>query len=366
MTDEGSQQIIINERELEVLIITSIHTLDVYNLVRESLDYEISKDDYHKTLNSSIESKLVVVNTRKNQECLSMPKDFPMSGNENEYEENHTNEDFNNFKENFLEEFNDFKRSFFNEVKTFKEDILKMHKTTPKITDNQEQQMITLLHNDVIFLKQQLQQKDKFIDSLIKQLSVQNEFILQQKCSVIQKETYKQQPLQNETENRTENSCEKSITPSKSSSIERSVISPNTTITELFVQEEAENRDSADNEKIDEREGIVHHEKETDSGKNSAQDPANKSKSSRKSVVILGDSMTKSLNGYEMAKKTNTNCKIYVKSFSGATTADMEDYMKPSVRKSPDHFILHVGTNDLSANKSPLQTANEIINLACK
>ena len=52
--------------------------------------------------------------------------------------------------------------------------------------------------------------------------------------------------------------------------------------------------------------------------------------------------MTKSLNGYEMAKETNTNCKIYVKSFSGATTADMEDYMKPSVRKSPDHFILQM------------------------
>ena len=54
MTDEGSQQIIINERELEVLIITSNHILkrgkkkcgreDVYNLVRESLDYEISKN----------------------------------------------------------------------------------------------------------------------------------------------------------------------------------------------------------------------------------------------------------------------------------------------------------------------------------
>ena len=255
---------------------------------------------------------------------------------------------------------------FFNEVKTFKEDILKMHKTTPKITDNQEQQMITLLHNDIIFLEQQLQQKDTFIDSLIKQLSVQNEFILQQKCSVIQKETYKQQPLQHEIENRTENSCEKSITPSKSSSIERSVISPNTTITEPFVQEEAENRDSADNKKIDERKSIVQHEKETDSGKNSAQDPANRFKSSIKSVVILGDSMTKSLNGYEMAKKTSTTCKIYVQSFSGATTADMEDYMKPSVRKSPDYFILHVGTNDLSATKSPLETANEIINLACK
>ena len=131
-----------------------------------------------------------------------------------------------------------------------------------------------------------------------------------------------------------ENSCEKSITPSKSSSIERSVINPNTSITEPFVQEEAENKDSADNEKIDDRESIVNHEKETDSGKDSAQDPANKSKSTRKSVVILGDSMTESLNGYEMAKKNNTDCKIYVKSFSGATTADMEDYMKPSVRKS--------------------------------
>ena len=303
MRDEGSQQIIITERELEVLIITSIHTLkrgkikcgreDVCNLVKESLDYEISIDDYHKTLNSLIESKSVVVNTRKNQECLSIPKDFLTSGNENENEENHINEDFDNFKEDFLEEFNDFKWSFFNEVKTFKEDILKMHKTTPKITDNQEQQMITLLHNDVIFLKQQLQQKDKFIDSLIKQLSVQNEFILQQKCSVIQKETCKQQPLQHETENRTENSCEKTITPLKSSSIERSVISPNTSITEPFVQEEAENKDSADNEKIDERESIVNHEKETDSGKDSTQDPANKSKSSRKSVVILGDKITK-------------------------------------------------------------------------
>ena len=197
-------------------------------------------------------------------------------------------------------------------------------------------------------------------------MSVQNEFILQQKCSVIQKEACKQQPLQHETENRTENICEKSTTPSKSSSIERSVISPNTSTTEPFVQEQAENKDSADDEKIDERESIVNHEKETDSGKDSAQDPANKSKSSRKSVIILGDSMTKSLNGYEMAKKPNTNCKIYVQSFSGATTADMEDYMKASVRKSPDHFILHVGINDLSANKSPLETANEIINLACK
>ena len=50
--------------------------------------------------------------------------------------------------------------------------------------------------------------------------------------------------------------------------------------------------------------------------------------------------MTKQPNGWEMSKRIKTNCKIYVQSFSGATTTCMEDYMKTSVRMSPDHFII--------------------------
>ena len=30
----------------------------------------------------------------------------------------------------------------------------------------------------------------------------------------------------------------------------------------------------------------------------------------------------------------------------------MIDYSKPSVRHDPDHFILHIGTNDLKSEKS--------------
>ena len=54
---------------------------------------------------------------------------------------------------------------------------------------------------------------------------------------------------------------------------------------------------------------------------------ANNSKRLRnkKSVIILGDSMTKLLNGWEMAKRIQSNCKIYVKTFSGATVSCMED-----------------------------------------
>lgn len=42
----------------------------------------------------------------------------------------------------------------------------------------------------------------------------------------------------------------------------------------------------------------------------------------------------------------------------------MNDYVKPSVRDSPDHFILHVGTNDLSSDKSPEEIARSKIDLA--
>ena len=95
---------------------------------------------------------------------------------------------------------------------------------------------------------------------------------------------------------------------------------------------------------------------------------ANNSKISRnkKSVIILGDSMTKLLNGWQMAKEIQSNCKIYVKTFSGATVSCMEDYMKPSLRNPPDHFILHVGTNDLSSEKCSMEIAKSIINLACR
>ena len=38
----------------------------------------------------------------------------------------------------------------------------------------------------------------------------------------------------------------------------------------------------------------------------------------------------------------------------------MNDYVKPSVRSSPGNFNLHVGTNDLSSNKSSEEIARSI------
>ena len=49
------------------------------------------------------------------------------------------------------------------------------------------------------------------------------------------------------------------------------------------------------------------------------------------------------VHGWELSNKD----KVVVKSFSGATTEDMEDYGKPIILKEPENLILHVGTNDL-------------------
>ena len=54
---------------------------------------------------------------------------------------------------------------------------------------------------------------------------------------------------------------------------------------------------------------------------------------------------------------------MVVKPFPGATTKDMEDYIKPILRKDPENIIIHVGTNDVNS-KEPRLTAEGIVNLA--
>ena len=74
--------------------------------------------------------------------------------------------------------------------------------------------------------------------------------------------------------------------------------------------------------------------------------------------------MLKHLNDWEMSKKkVQSDCKIFVKHFSGATTNCMEDYIKPSLRKDPNRIILHVGTNDLILDSTSKYTATSIVNL---
>ena len=54
---------------------------------------------------------------------------------------------------------------------------------------------------------------------------------------------------------------------------------------------------------------------------------------------------------------------MVVKPFPGATAEDMQDFIKPILRKDPENIIIHVGTNDVNS-KEPRLTAEAIVNLA--
>ena len=63
----------------------------------------------------------------------------------------------------------------------------------------------------------------------------------------------------------------------------------------------------------------------------------------KNTVLVVGDSMIDNVDERQLGKRYQTK----VRSFSGATTTDLEDYLKPLLRKKPDKIILVVGTNDI-------------------
>ena len=90
------------------------------------------------------------------------------------------------------------------------------------------------------------------------------------------------------------------------------------------------------------------------------QSPTFNAKHTKNVTVVVGDSMVKNLQGWRLSTEDNH---VVVKSFAGATTSDMEDYVKPVIRKEPQKLILHVGTNDLK-KLPPNRIAEGIANIA--
>ena len=84
----------------------------------------------------------------------------------------------------------------------------------------------------------------------------------------------------------------------------------------------------------------------------------------KKTITILGDSITKEIKSQKLRQKmSNKDDKIFVKSFPGATTSQMKHYVKPSLEYEPNIIILHCGTNDLRNQKEPNEIASDILKL---
>ena len=84
----------------------------------------------------------------------------------------------------------------------------------------------------------------------------------------------------------------------------------------------------------------------------------------RKTTFTIRDTMVKKIDGYLLTSSINHRYIVKVRPFLSTKTIDMVDYIKPTQRVfNPDVYLLHVGTNDLSSNKSPEQISLDILNL---
>ena len=84
----------------------------------------------------------------------------------------------------------------------------------------------------------------------------------------------------------------------------------------------------------------------------------------RRKKFILGDSIVKHIQGWEITKTLDNNQKVYVRQLSGSKVSCMKDYMKPSIcENNPDHIIFHVGTNDVLSDKNQQVIAQSIVDL---
>ena len=119
-----------------------------------------------------MKKKSVIVNTFRNH--ISLPKE---NFQEIQTEKEDIKEQFHQFKNDFLDEFNECKTKCLHKVKSFRDNILN---TAPINTGNQEQ-IITLLLDNITFLKDQRRQEGKVIESLINPFSQQNNYLFQKK-----------------------------------------------------------------------------------------------------------------------------------------------------------------------------------------
>ena len=77
-------------------------------------------------------------------------------------------------------------------------------------------------------------------------------------------------------------------------------------------------------------------------------------KKPRPSIIVTGDSMIKNIKGWLMSRRKP----VHTYSFPGATTEDMEFFLKPLIARKPEEIVLHIGTNDLSSYSAEQVTGN--------
>ena len=75
----------------------------------------------------------------------------------------------------------------------------------------------------------------------------------------------------------------------------------------------------------------------------------------------MGDSVLTGIQEKGLNKNTDINIKI--QKYTGASSTDILDHIKPSLRKKPDQIVIHAVTNDLTNNHNYLNNVKKIVKM---
>ena len=64
--------------------------------------------------------------------------------------------------------------------------------------------------------------------------------------------------------------------------------------------------------------------------------------------MVVGGSIVKKVEGWELSTKDDL---LFVRSFPGAKTDDIELYIKPTLKNKPERIIIHCGANYLKTSR---------------
>ena len=78
-------------------------------------------------------------------------------------------------------------------------------------------------------------------------------------------------------------------------------------------------------------------------------------------VEILSDSMINGVQGKGLNENADTSIKI--RKYPGASSTDILDHSRPSLRKEPDQITFHAGTNDLTNEHNYLNNVKKIVKM---
>ena len=160
-----------------MLTIASIETLkrqknkcgkdEVFKLVKDMIEENITREIFNKTLDCLIQSGSVKCSLISS---LSLRK-------YNAIENSNLQGNFNNFKEDLIEDFDKLKKSFFAEVKSFKDKLLDSFENLVDSPTDGSKIFTAHILEEVYFLQKQLKSKDEMINSLLNQLAKCNDIL---------------------------------------------------------------------------------------------------------------------------------------------------------------------------------------------